>query len=75
MAPPRGSAAYKKQDGTLALSKDNQTISWTPAVPASSKLAVTFHVSNITSKSLPYLGDARDANIILRLAADPRKQR
>ena len=51
MPPPRGSAAYKKQDGTLALSKDSQYISWTPVVPPGSKAVVTMPVSSITSKS------------------------
>lgn len=50
MAPPRGSAAYKKKDGTLALSKDSQSVSWTPVAPPGSKPALTLAVSTITSK-------------------------
>ncbi|KAL9020366.1 MAG: hypothetical protein Q9185_002444 [Variospora sp. 1 TL-2023] len=49
MAPPRGSAAYKKQDGTLAISKDGQSVSWTPVTPPGSKPALTFAVSAITN--------------------------
>ncbi|KAL8968683.1 MAG: hypothetical protein Q9183_002346 [Haloplaca sp. 2 TL-2023] len=49
MAPPRGSAAYKKQDGTLAISKDGQSVSWTPVTPPGAKAALTLAVSAITS--------------------------
>lgn len=51
MAPPRGSAAYKKNDGTLAISKDGQSVSWTPVTPPGSKPALTLPVSSITSKA------------------------
>ena len=50
MAPPRGSAAYKKKDGTLALSKDSQSVSWTPVAPPGSKPGLTLPVSIITSR-------------------------
>lgn len=50
MAPIRGSAAYKKKDGTLALSKDGQTVAWTPVVPPGSRPSVVVHVSKITSQ-------------------------
>ncbi|KAL8803857.1 MAG: hypothetical protein Q9182_002913 [Xanthomendoza sp. 2 TL-2023] len=49
MAPPRGSAAYKKQDGTLAISKDGQSVSWTPVAPPGSKPTLTFPLSAITN--------------------------
>ncbi|KAL8778214.1 MAG: hypothetical protein Q9194_002118 [Teloschistes cf. exilis] len=49
MAPPRGSAAYKKQDGTLAISRDGQHVSWTPVTPPGSKPALNFAVSTITN--------------------------
>ena len=51
MAPPRGSAAYKKRDGTLAVSKDGQSVSWTPVAPPRSDPALTMPVSSITSES------------------------
>lgn len=51
MAPPRGSAAYKKKDGTLALSKDGQSVSWTPVAPPGSKPALTLPLPIITSES------------------------
>lgn len=51
MAPPRGSAAYKKNDGTLTISKDGQSVSWTPVAPPGSKPALTLPVSSITSKA------------------------
>lgn len=50
MAPPRGAAAYKKKDGVLALSKDLQTVAWTPTAPPGSKPTVTLAVKAITSK-------------------------
>lgn len=50
MAPPRGSAAYKKKDGTLTLSKDGQTVAWTPVAPPRSQPALVLHVSKITSE-------------------------
>ncbi|KAI4161803.1 MAG: hypothetical protein LQ342_004636 [Letrouitia transgressa] len=49
MAPPRGSAAYKKQDGTLAISKDGQSVSWTPVTPPGSKPALMLSISTITN--------------------------
>ena len=50
MAPPRGSAAYKKKDGTLAVSKGGQSVSWTPVAPPRSEPALTLPVSSITSE-------------------------
>ena len=50
MAPPRGSAAYKKKDGTLAVSKGGQSVSWTPVAPPRSEAALTLPVSSITSE-------------------------
>lgn len=50
MAPPRGSAAYKKKDGTLALSEDGQSVSWTPVAPPGSKPALTLPLPIITSE-------------------------
>lgn len=50
MAPPRGSAAYKKKDGTIALSKDSRSVSWTPVAPPGSKPTLTLSVSSITSE-------------------------
>lgn len=52
MAPPRGSAAYKKKDGILIVSKDGQSVSWIPAAPPDSKPVLTLSVSSITSKSI-----------------------
>ena len=47
MAPPSGSAAYKKRDGTLRISDDSQSISWVPAGGASG--SITLPVGHITS--------------------------
>ncbi|KAL8741534.1 MAG: hypothetical protein Q9190_005862, partial [Brigantiaea leucoxantha] len=49
MAPPRGSATYKKQDGTLAVSRDGQSVSWTPVTPPGTKPSLTMAVSTITN--------------------------
>ncbi|KAL8946890.1 MAG: hypothetical protein Q9222_006775, partial [Ikaeria aurantiellina] len=68
MAPPRGSAAYKKQDGTLAISKDGQSISWTPVTPPGSKPSLTFPVSAITNlQQTP----ASTPKVMLKIFAQP----
>ena len=51
MAPPRGSAAYKKKDGTLTVSRNGQSVSWTPVAPPRSEPVLTLAVSDITSES------------------------
>jgi transcription initiation factor TFIIH subunit 1 len=51
MAPPKGSAAYKKKDGTLTLSKDQSQIVWTPIAPRGAPPGVILNVADITSKS------------------------
>jgi transcription initiation factor TFIIH subunit 1 len=48
MAPPSGSAAYKKKDGTLTMSQDSQSISWIPAAGGATG-TITIPVSQITS--------------------------
>ncbi|KAI4108084.1 MAG: hypothetical protein LQ339_002356 [Xanthoria mediterranea] len=68
MAPPRGSAAYKKQDGTLAISKDGQSVSWTPVTPPGSKPTVTFPLSTITNlQQTP----ATTPKVMLKVFAQP----
>lgn len=49
MAPPSGSAAYKKKDGTLTLSQDRQSVSWIPSAGGASG-SITLPVATITSK-------------------------
>ncbi|KAF4215706.1 hypothetical protein CNMCM8980_002976 [Aspergillus fumigatiaffinis] len=48
MAPPSGSAAYKKKDGTLTMSQDSQSISWIPAAGGATG-TITIPVSQITN--------------------------
>lgn len=48
----RGSAAYKKKDGTLTISSDGQSVSWMPVAPLGSPPALVIQVSNITSEAL-----------------------
>ncbi|KAJ5168227.1 General transcription and DNA repair factor IIH subunit tcf-29 [Penicillium canariense] len=47
MAPLSGAVSYKKKDGTLTLSKDEQTLTWTPAVAGVG--GVNIPVSTITN--------------------------
>ncbi|KAL2841621.1 hypothetical protein BJX68DRAFT_245239 [Aspergillus pseudodeflectus] len=48
MAPPSGSAAYKKKDGTLTMSPDRQSVSWIPAAGGASG-TITISVSQVTN--------------------------
>ena len=54
MAPPvkpvRGSAIYKKKEGTLSISKDQKSILWLPITPRDGDAGVTIAVPHITSK-------------------------
>ncbi|KAI9858183.1 MAG: RNA polymerase II transcription factor B subunit 1 [Trichoglossum hirsutum] len=47
MTPPKGSASYKKKDGVLSISRDAQSVSWTPSSAGSTSLAIA--VSSITN--------------------------
>jgi transcription initiation factor TFIIH subunit 1 len=49
MAPSRGAATYKKQDGVLAISKDRQAVSWTPNAPPDVIPSLVIAVSTITN--------------------------
>ncbi|KAJ6089670.1 hypothetical protein N7467_004886 [Penicillium canescens] len=49
MAPPSGAAAYKKTDGSLTISADEQSVSWTPAA-AGAAAPITIYVANISSE-------------------------
>ena len=51
MAPPSGSAAYKKKDGTLTISQDRESVSWIPAAGGASG-SVKLSVAHITSTSI-----------------------
>ncbi|KAL4908264.1 hypothetical protein BDW74DRAFT_147167 [Aspergillus multicolor] len=48
MAPPSGSAAYKKKDGTLTMSSDRQSVSWIPAAGGASG-TITISVTQISN--------------------------
>ncbi|KAJ5476486.1 hypothetical protein N7475_002215 [Penicillium sp. IBT 31633x] len=48
MAPPSGAASYKKKDGTLAISTDETSVSWNPAVVGAGS-PITIPVVNITN--------------------------
>ena len=51
MPTPRGSASYKKKDGTITLSKDRQDVLWIPVAPPGAAPALSLGVSSITSTS------------------------
>lgn len=46
----RGSAAYKKKDGTLSITEDQKSIVWRPIGAQSSEKMVVIAVTDITSK-------------------------
>ncbi|KAL4932203.1 TFIIH subunit TFB1 family protein [Aspergillus undulatus] len=48
MAPPSGSASYKKKDGTLTVSPDRQSVSWIPGAGGASG-AITISVAQVTN--------------------------
>jgi transcription initiation factor TFIIH subunit 1 len=49
MAPPQGQATYRKLPGTLAISKDRKSVSWTPAQPPDAAPAVVLSATTITN--------------------------
>ncbi|KAJ5297685.1 hypothetical protein PENANT_c005G08500 [Penicillium antarcticum] len=48
MAPPSGAAAYKKTDGSLTISADEYSVTWTPQA-AGAVQPITIHVANISN--------------------------
>ncbi|KAL4945394.1 hypothetical protein BDV06DRAFT_209503 [Aspergillus oleicola] len=48
MAPPSGSAAYKKKDGTLTVSPDRQSVSWIPAAGGASG-SISISVASVSN--------------------------
>ncbi|KAJ5679492.1 General transcription and DNA repair factor IIH subunit tcf-29 [Penicillium macrosclerotiorum] len=64
MAPPSGAASYKKKDGTLTVSDDEQTLTWTPAAAGAAGLTIT--VASITNlQQTP----ATSAKVMLKIFA------
>ena len=49
MPIPQGAASYKKQNGTLAMSKDRKAVSWTPTNPPDASPTVVISASNVTN--------------------------
>lgn len=49
MASVKGSASYKKKDGSLLLLKDSVT--WTPAAPPGAPASLSIPIPTITSAS------------------------
>lgn len=52
MATVKGSAAYKKKDGTVTISKDQKSIIWTPVAPRGAPPGVILNIAEITSMYL-----------------------
>ncbi|KAL6717578.1 RNA polymerase II transcription factor B subunit 1 [Lecanora helva] len=69
MAPLRGSAAYKKKDGILSISKDSKSISWTPVAPPGSQPALTLPISSITRNQDLQQTPATSAKVMLKVFA------
>lgn len=51
--PVKGLAVYKKKDGTLTISKDQQSVQWTSLT--STVPSVVIAVAHISSELLPFL--------------------
>ncbi|KZF24843.1 RNA polymerase II transcription factor [Xylona heveae TC161] len=69
MATPRGSATYKKREGTLSLSQDHQYVSWTPVAPPGASPALTLTVATITNlQQTP----ATSEKVALRIFTQPQ---
>ncbi|KAJ5133618.1 General transcription and DNA repair factor IIH subunit tcf-29 [Penicillium atrosanguineum] len=68
MAPPSGAASYKKKDGILTLSRDEESLTWNPA--AADVAALTIHVSKITNLQQTPATAAKVMLKIFALAAD-----
>lgn len=73
MAPPSGAASYKKKDGILTLSQDEESLTWNPST--GSVAALTIPVSRITSMpAVLTCANRHFANdsVMPRFTADPR---
>ncbi|KAL2866539.1 TFIIH subunit TFB1 family protein [Aspergillus lucknowensis] len=69
MAPPSGSVAYKKKDGTLTMSADGQSVSWIPAAGGASG-TITISVAQITNlQQTP----ASSPKVMLKILVNPPK--
>ncbi|KAI0518566.1 hypothetical protein F5B22DRAFT_71064 [Xylaria bambusicola] len=49
MAIPTGAAAYKKKDGTITLTPDQKTVTWTPNTAPTGPPALSLSIANITN--------------------------
>jgi hypothetical protein len=54
----KASAVYKKQDGTISLSKDKRTIYWTPTAPAGGSPTLKISASDLSSMHLPLMPES-----------------
>ena len=49
MVRSASSTIFKKKDGTLSISKDEQSVLWTPVAPPGAKPQVVIPISSVTS--------------------------
>ncbi|KAI0143303.1 TFIIH p62 subunit domain-containing protein [Pestalotiopsis sp. NC0098] len=49
MAQPRGTAVYKKKDGTITVTDDQKLVTWTPAAAPGGPPVVSLAIANITN--------------------------
>ncbi|KAJ5190853.1 General transcription and DNA repair factor IIH subunit tcf-29 [Penicillium cinerascens] len=68
MAPPSGAASYKKKDGALTLSQDEESLTWNPSTGGAA--ALTIPVSRITNLQQTPATAAKVMLKIFALAAD-----
>ncbi|KAJ5899037.1 General transcription and DNA repair factor IIH subunit tcf-29 [Penicillium taxi] len=66
MAPPSGSASYKKKDGTLSLAKDEQTLIWTPASAGAQVIVITVAAITNLQQTPP-----TNPKVMLKIFAQP----
>lgn len=71
MAIPSGRTAFKKKDGVLTLTPDQQSVIWTPA-PGNGPPTVSLVIANISSELSPNETALCMTDVEHRLATDTR---
>lgn len=74
MAPPSGAASYKKKDGILTLTTDEQMLTWTPAAAGASALSIPVATITSTHSSFVSLVQSHRSELtrVTRFATDAR---
>jgi transcription initiation factor TFIIH subunit 1 len=71
MAPPQGTAAYKKRNGIIAISRDRRSVSWSPDEPPDAPPAVVISAASITN--LQQTPESSNKVMLKIFAQDPGK--